>query len=98
VGNGSSQSVGREVSVRVRDLRGRAGLGWLVTISTKLKNVERDFQEQLKEAVEKFREKMGGEPNVILLGVQFAGYETEMETLVSKDAPFSGFILYHVEA
>jgi len=82
--------------VRVRDLRGLDGLGVLVKRSSKLKNVERDFQEQLAEAVEKFREKMGEEPNTILLGVQFASYETGMETLVSKDAPFSGFILYNI--
>ena len=65
--------------------------------SSKLKNAEKDFQEQLAEAIESFREKMGGEPNVILLGAKFAGYETGIETLVSKDAPLSGFILYSVE-
>jgi len=83
--------------MKVRDLRNRAGLGWLVKRSSKLTDVEGDFQEQLKRAVETFREKMGGEPNVILLGVKFVGYETGMETLVSKDAPFAGFILYFIE-
>jgi len=83
--------------MRVRDLCGKEGLGWLVPRSPKLKNVEGDFQEQLAVAVGKFKEKMGSEPNVILLGVKFAGCETGMETLVSKDAPFAGFVLYRVE-
>jgi len=84
--------------MKVRDLRSRAGLGWLVKRSSKLADVEGDFQEQLAVAVGKFREKMGGEPNVILLGVKFAGCETGMETIVSKDAPFAGFILYQVDS
>jgi len=72
------------------------GLGWLLRRSPKLKNLELDFQEQLEEAVERFVEKMGCEPNVILLSAKFAGYETGMETIVSKDSPYSGFILYSI--